>query len=262
MRMMRLVREDEMEGNQVSEINELTGGQESPATHPLQRERAKKSFPPPNRRMGLSRTRPTNLTRRSNLRPIRRPMGSICCPRSLAVRHPHAAHRRPAGRTAGVWRAPSRCAAPSGRWNTQYEDSGRSFRVEQVAGGYQMLTLPEYGEYLNQLHHREADTKLTKAALETLAIIAYKQPILRADVEAIRGVACGETIRSLMEKHLVRIAGRAKSRAGRSSMAPPSDSWRSSGSIASKTCRRRRKWSSRGIEMPRCEGRQEELRVL
>src|SRR5437016_2066197 len=47
------------------------------------------------------------------------------------------------------------------------------------------------------------------AALETLAIIAYKQPILRADVEAIRGVACGETIRSLMEKHLVKIAGRA-----------------------------------------------------
>ncbi len=73
-----------------------------------------------------------------------------------------------------------------------------------------MLTLPEYGEYLGKLHHREADTKLTKAALETLAIIAYKQPILRADIEAIRGVACGETIRSLMEKHLVRIAGRAE----------------------------------------------------
>src|SRR5207302_1090745 len=54
------------------------------------------------------------------------------------------------------------------------------------------------------------DSKLTKAAVETLAIIAYKQPILRAEVEAIRGVACGETIRSLMEKHLVRIAGRAE----------------------------------------------------
>jgi len=94
--------------------------------------------------------------------------------------------------------------------NDHYEQAGRSFRVEQVAGGYQMLTLPEYGEYLSKLHRREADTKLTKAALETLAIIAYKQPILRADVEAIRGVACGETIRSLMEKHLVRIAGRAE----------------------------------------------------
>ena len=49
-----------------------------------------------------------------------------------------------------------------------------------------------------------------RSALESLAIIAYKQPILRADIEAIRGVACGETIRSLMEKHLVKIAGRAE----------------------------------------------------
>ena len=94
--------------------------------------------------------------------------------------------------------------------NKQYEESGRSFRVEQVAGGYQLLTKPEFGEALKKLHQKEIDAKLTKAALETLAIIAYKQPILRADIEAIRGVACGETIRSLMEKHLVKIAGRAE----------------------------------------------------
>jgi segregation and condensation protein B len=94
--------------------------------------------------------------------------------------------------------------------NEQYEQTGRAFRIEQVAGGYQLLTLPEYGDYLKKMHQREADAKLTKAALETLAIIAYKQPILRADVEAIRGVACGETIRSLMEKHLVKIVGRAE----------------------------------------------------
>jgi segregation and condensation protein B len=94
--------------------------------------------------------------------------------------------------------------------NKLYQDSGRTFRVEQVAGGYQLLSLPEYGDILKRLHQREADSKLSKAALETLAIIAYKQPILRADVEAIRGVACGETIRSLMEKHLVNIAGRAE----------------------------------------------------
>ena len=59
-----------------------------------------------------------------------------------------------------------------------------------------MLTLPEFGDLLKKLHQKEGDAKLTKAALETLAIIAYKQPILRADIEAIRGVACGETIRS------------------------------------------------------------------
>jgi segregation and condensation protein B len=94
--------------------------------------------------------------------------------------------------------------------NATYEETGRTFRVEQVAGGYQLLSLPEYGDVLKRLHQKEGDAKLTKAALETLAIIAYKQPILRADIEAIRGVACGETIRSLMEKHLVNIAGRAE----------------------------------------------------
>lgn len=94
--------------------------------------------------------------------------------------------------------------------NQHYASTGRSFRVEQVAGGYQLLTLPEYGEYLSRLARREGESKLSKSALETLAIIAYKQPIMRADIEAIRGVACGETIRSLMEKHLVRITGRAE----------------------------------------------------
>lgn len=94
--------------------------------------------------------------------------------------------------------------------NQQYESTGRSFRIEQVAGGYQLLSLPSHGELLKKLNQREADAKLGKAALETLAIIAYKQPILRVDVEAIRGVACGETIRGLMEKHLVKIAGRAE----------------------------------------------------
>ena len=94
--------------------------------------------------------------------------------------------------------------------NAQYESTSRAFRIEQVAGGFQLLTLAEYGEHLKRLHQKEGDAKLTKAALETLSIIAYKQPILRADIEAIRGVACGETIRSLMEKHLVKIAGRAE----------------------------------------------------
>ena len=71
--------------------------------------------------------------------------------------------------------------------NQQYEEAGRSFRIEQVAGGYQILTLPVYGEQLKKLHQKEADAKLTKAALETLAIVAYKQPVLRADVEASAG---------------------------------------------------------------------------
>ncbi|MGC4032581.1 MAG: SMC-Scp complex subunit ScpB [Tepidisphaeraceae bacterium] len=94
--------------------------------------------------------------------------------------------------------------------NKQYEAAGRAFRIEQVAGGFQMLTLPAYADLIKKHQQKEQDAKLGKAALETLAVIAYKQPILRVDVEAVRGVACGETIRGLMEKHLVKIAGRAE----------------------------------------------------
>jgi segregation and condensation protein B len=121
-------------------------------------------------------------------------------------------HPLTAGRLAELMDLPSTKPVRSAikELNQQYESSSRSFRVEQVAGGYQILTLPEFGDSLKKLHQKEADAKLTKPALETLAIIAYKQPILRADVEAIRGCACGETIRSLMEKHLVKIAGRAE----------------------------------------------------
>jgi segregation and condensation protein B len=79
--------------------------------------------------------------------------------------------------------------------NEQYSQGGRSFRIEEIAGGYQMMTLPDYNSWLKKLLRERSDNKLSPAALETLAIIAYKQPVIRADVEAIRGVACGEMIR-------------------------------------------------------------------
>ena len=94
--------------------------------------------------------------------------------------------------------------------NEQYRQSSRAFRIEEIAGGYQMMTLPEYNSWLKKLLRERGDSKLTPAALETLAIIAYKQPVIRADVEAIRGVACGEMIRSLMYKGLVKIVGKAE----------------------------------------------------
>ena len=116
----------------------------------------------------------------------------------LSTHHPLTAARLNELLGAGSARAIHRAV----EWlNALYERTGRSFRIEQVAGGYQILTLPEHGDALRRLHQKEADAKLTKAALETLSIVAYKQPILRADVEAIRG---------LMEKHLVKIAGRAE----------------------------------------------------
>lgn len=94
--------------------------------------------------------------------------------------------------------------------NARYEQSGRAFRIEQIAGGYQMMTLPQYNPWLKKLLRNRADNKFSPAALETLAIISYKQPIIRADIEAIRGVASGEILRSLMYKGLVKIVGRAE----------------------------------------------------
>ncbi|MAX23717.1 MAG: SMC-Scp complex subunit ScpB [Phycisphaeraceae bacterium] len=94
--------------------------------------------------------------------------------------------------------------------NKVYDESNRSFRIEQLAGGYQIVTLPKYAQVLANLHKSRQSNKLTAAAMETLAIIAYKQPILRAEIEAIRGVSSGETVRSLMERHLVKIVGRAE----------------------------------------------------
>jgi len=94
--------------------------------------------------------------------------------------------------------------------NKVYEKSGRSFRIEKVAGGLQVLTLPMYADVLSELHKNRAQTRLSPAAMETLAIVAYQQPIMRAQIESIRGVACGEVLRSLMDRHMVKIVGRAE----------------------------------------------------
>jgi segregation and condensation protein B len=94
--------------------------------------------------------------------------------------------------------------------NQQYAATNRTFRIESVAGGRQMLTIAAYGAVLSRLKGQRAQTRLSQAALETLAIIAYRQPMLRAQLEAIRGVACGEVLKSLMERRLVKIVGRAE----------------------------------------------------
>jgi segregation and condensation protein B len=94
--------------------------------------------------------------------------------------------------------------------NEKYKTNNNAFRIEQIAGGYQMQTLPGYNHWLKKLVRAREESSLSQPALETLAIIAYKQPIIRADIEAIRGVAAGEMIRNLMYKGLVKIAGRAE----------------------------------------------------
>ncbi len=94
--------------------------------------------------------------------------------------------------------------------NDKYRTNNNAFRIEQIAGGYQMLTLSPYNYWLKKLLRARSDSKLSPAAVETLAIIAYKQPVMRADIEVVRGVAAGEVIRTLCYKGLVKIVGRAE----------------------------------------------------
>lgn len=96
------------------------------------------------------------------------------------------------------------------RLNERYEEVGSAFRILSIAGGFQMFTPPAYDPWLAKLQKAKADTRLTQAALETLAIVAYKQPIIRADIEAIRGVAAGEMLVRLRELKMVKIVGRAE----------------------------------------------------
>jgi segregation and condensation protein B len=91
-----------------------------------------------------------------------------------------------------------------------YEEGGRAFQIEEVAGGYQMFTLPEYHGWVAKLGRVTKEERLSQAALETLSIIAYRQPILRADIEAIRGVQCGPILRALIERGLVKVAGKSE----------------------------------------------------
>jgi segregation and condensation protein B len=88
----------------------------------------------------------------------------------------------------------------------EYQRQDRAFELWEVGGGYQIRTRPEYAGYVRQLQ-REHTFRLSRAALETLAVVAYKQPVTRAEIENVRGVDVGAVIRSLVERKLVRIAG-------------------------------------------------------
>lgn len=91
--------------------------------------------------------------------------------------------------------------------NECYERSRTAFRVEMTAAGYILMTRPQFAPWLDRLHQRQAQFKLSAPAMETLTIIAYQQPVTRADVEAIRGVQSSEMIRQLIDRGLVRIGG-------------------------------------------------------
>ena len=92
----------------------------------------------------------------------------------------------------------------------EYEAGGRAFQIEEIAGGFQLLSRAEFAPWIGKLHQVRQRESLSQAALETLAIIAYRQPIIRAEIEDIRGVQSDYIVRSLMERGLVRVVGRSE----------------------------------------------------
>jgi len=97
----------------------------------------------------------------------------------------------------------------------EYNETARGLRIVEVAGGYQLVTAAEYSPFLKKFYKQKYTERLRPAALETLAIIAYRQPVTRSDAEAIRGVSVDGVIKNLMDKGLIRIVGRKKNAPGR-----------------------------------------------
>ena len=88
--------------------------------------------------------------------------------------------------------------------------AGSAMRVEQIAGGFQLLSRAAFGPWIRRIQDHPADGRLSQAGLETLAIVAYRQPVTRAEIEAIRGVGSEEMLRQLLERDLVAVGGRAE----------------------------------------------------
>jgi segregation and condensation protein B len=98
-----------------------------------------------------------------------------------------------------------------GQLNGRYEENDLAFRIEQTGGGYTFVTQPRYHPWLSIFQHENAYRRLSQSAVETLAIVAYRQPITKPEVDQIRGVDSGYILRQLLEKMLVKVAGRADS---------------------------------------------------
>lgn len=94
--------------------------------------------------------------------------------------------------------------------NTRYDENGLSFRIEKIAEGYTFVTQQKFHYWLSVFQHENAYRKLSQSAIESLAIVAYKQPITKPEVDQIRGVDSGYILRQLMEKALVEVSGRAE----------------------------------------------------
>lgn len=94
--------------------------------------------------------------------------------------------------------------------NSNYEKTGRAFRIHFIADGYQLFTLNEYAAYVEKLFRNRQQSRLSLKALETLAIIAYKQPVTRTEIEEIRGVNVDGVLKTLLTRKLITVAGTAQ----------------------------------------------------
>jgi segregation and condensation protein B len=104
---------------------------------------------------------------------------------------------------------PSKVGQTVAELNNRYMQTAMAYRIRELAGGYQFYIVPEFTGYVEELFTRRRKVRLTQAALETLAIIAYRQPVTRVEIEHIRGVASDGVIRNLLEKKVITIRGRA-----------------------------------------------------
>jgi segregation and condensation protein B len=94
--------------------------------------------------------------------------------------------------------------------NLEYKQSSRAFQIVEVAGGYQMVTREAYSQWLRRLFQKKIKSRLSQAALETLAVIAFRQPVSRTEVDAIRGVNSDGVVRTLLERKLITLSGRGE----------------------------------------------------
>ncbi len=97
-----------------------------------------------------------------------------------------------------------------GELNNEYEQREKAYRILKIAGGYQFATIAQYAEWIGKLYREQGRRKLSQSGIETLAIIAYKQPTTKAEIEHIRGVNCDYVLKSLLEKELATVTGRAE----------------------------------------------------
>lgn len=92
--------------------------------------------------------------------------------------------------------------------NHEYSQQNRAFHIIEIAGGFQMVTRESYAQWIKRLYIRKNRSRLSQAALETLSVIAFKQPVSKTEISAIRGVNCDGVVKTLLERKLIAIAGR------------------------------------------------------